>query len=184
MSRTIVVAAAAALLSVSAPVFAQAPVATVTPKLLPGTRPNTLASIKGNAVSQSNSSLSDTVVRLRDARYGRIVSKVTTNKQGLFSFEGVDPGNYVVEVMNPAQNAVMASSPVLNVGSGEVISALVKLPFRIPPIAGLLGNTTQTTTQAVTTAAQAVTAAAASNNTVGETLTGEASTTTTTNNAR
>ena len=107
-----------------------------------------------------------------------------TDQSGAFRFAPVDPGSYVVEVMNPAQNAVMASSQVMNVGAGDVISALVKLPFRIPPIAGLLGNTTQTTTQAVTTAAQAVTAAAASSNTVGQALTGEPSTTTTTNNAR
>ena len=183
MSRTIVTAAAA-LLVASASAFAQAPAASVAPKLLPGTRAGILSSIQGNAVNQSNNSLVDTVVRLRDARYGRVVSSVTTNKQGMFSFQGIDPGSYVVEVMAPAQNAVMASSPVLNVGTGETISALVKLPFRIPPFAGLIGNTTQTTTQAVSTAAQAVTAAAASSNTVAETLAGAASTTTATSNAR
>ena len=185
MSRTIAAAAAAAaLLLVSASAFAQAPVAAAVPKLLPGTHGAIFSSIKGNAVNQANGSLSDTVVRLRDARYGRVVNSVTTSRQGAFAFENVDPGSYVVEVMNPAQNAVMASSQVLNVSSGDVISALVKLPFRIPPIAGLLGNATQTTTQAVTTAAQAVTAAAASNNTIAQTLSGEPSTTTTTNNAR
>ena len=181
MSRTIATAVAViALMSASA--FAQAPAAAT--KLLPGTRPNVLSAIQGNAVNQSNGSLTDTVVRLRDARNGKIVSAVTTNKQGAFAFQGVDPGSYVVEVMTPAQNAVMASSQVLNVGTGEAISTLVKLPFRIPPFAGLIGNGTQTTTQAVSTAAQAVTAAAASSNTVAETLAGAASTTTTTTNAR
>jgi hypothetical protein len=97
---------------------------------------------------------------------------VTTDKQGMFAFKGVDPGNYVVEVMSPANNAVMASSQVLNVSTGEAISALVKLPFRIPPFAGLIGNSSQTTASAVSTAAQAVTAAAASSNTVAETLSG------------
>ena len=183
MSRTIV-SAAAAIILLSAHAFAQAPAAAVATKLLPGTRASVLSSIQGNAVNQANGSLVDTVVRLRDARYGRIVSSVTTNKQGVFSFQGIDPGSYVVEVMTPAQNAVMASSQMLSVGSGEAITALVKLPFRIPPFAGLIGNTTQTTTQAVSTAAQAVTAAAASSNTVAETLAGAASTTTTTSNAR
>jgi len=178
------VTAIAALCLASAPAFAQAPVGGVAPKLLPGTRTSILSSIQGNAVNQSNGPLADAVVRLRDARYGRIVGSVTTNKQGAFSFQGVDPGSYVVEVMTPAQNTVMASSPVLTVGSGEAISALVKLPFRIPAFAGLIGNATQTTTQAVSTAAQAVTAAAASSNTVAETIAGAASTTTTTSNAR
>lgn len=183
MPRTLV-STVAAVMFLSATAFAQTAPAGVAARLLPGTRPNVLASIQGRAVNQMNGSLTDTMVRLRDARNGRIVGAVTTNKQGAFSFQGIDPGSYVVEVMTPAQNAVMASSPLLSVSSGEAISALVKLPFRIPAFAGLIGNSTQTTTQAVSTAAQAVTAAAASNSTVAETLAGAASTTTTTGNAR
>jgi len=143
-----------------------------------------LSSIQGNAVNGSNRALNDTLVRLRDARMGRIVETMTTDKQGMFAFRGIDPGNYVVEVMSPANNGVLASSQVLNVGAGETVSALVKLSFRIPPLAGLIGNGSQTTASAVSTAAQAVTAAAASSNTVAETLAGAASTTTSTGNAR
>ena len=155
------------------------------PKLLPGTRVAVLSSIQGNAVNSTNGALGDTVVRLRDARYGRVVNTVTTDKQGMFAFKSVDPGSYVVEVMSPgANNAVLASSPMLNVGTGEAISALVKLPFRIPPFAGLIGNSTETTASALSNAAQAVTAAAASSNTVAETLAGAAATTTTTSNGR
>jgi hypothetical protein len=163
---------------------AQTPVAASVSKLLPGTKGGALSLIQGSALNSTNGSMTDTFVRLRDARYGRIVNSTLTDKQGVFVFRGVDPGNYVVEVMNPANNAVMASSQMLNVGPGEAISALVKMPFRIPPIAGLLGNSSQTTAQAVSTAAQAVTAAAASSNTVAETLAGEPSTKTSINNAR
>ncbi|HXD72800.1 MAG TPA: hypothetical protein VN628_03645 [Vicinamibacterales bacterium] len=163
---------------------AQAPVAAAASKLLPATRGAVLSSIQGSALNSMNGSMADTFVRLRDARYGRIVNSTLTDKQGVFVFRGVDPGNYVVEVMNPANNAVLASSQMLNVNTGEAISALVKMPFRIPPIAGLLGNSTQTTAQAVSTAAQAVTAAAASSNTVAQTLAGEPSTSNTSNNAR
>ena len=171
MRRTLLIAVTAlAFAASSAP--AQTPAAAAASKLLPGTRSSVLASIQGNAVSSSNGALSNTVIRLRDARYGRIIDTVMSDKQGAFIFRGVDPGNYVVEVMSPANNAVMASSQMLNVSAGEAVSALVKLPFRIPMIAGLLGNSSQTTAQALSTAAQAVTAAAASSNTVAETLSG------------
>ena|SRR5256885_7048420 len=163
---------------------AQTPATAAVTKLLPGTRVGVLSSIQGNAMSSTNGALADTVVRLRDARYGRIVSTVTSDKQGAFAFRGLDPGNYVVEVMSPANNAVLASSQVLNVSTGEAISALVKLPFRIPPFAGLIGNGSQTTASAVSTAAQAVTAAATSSNTVAETLAGVAATSNTTGNGR
>ena len=153
--------------------LAQAPATSLAgSKLLPGTRASVLSSVQGNAVNSSNGALTNTVVRLRDARAGRIVSSVTTDRQGLFAFKGVDPGSYVVEVMSPANNAVLAASPVLNVSTGEAVSALVKLPFRIPPFAGLLGNSSPTTASAVSSAAQAVTAAAAASNTVAETLAG------------
>jgi len=182
MSRTIAIAAAVIVFA-SASAFAQVPVVAGAVSKA-GTKAALLSTIKGNAVNSSNGSLTDAIVRLRDARYGKIVSTVMTNKQGLFTFEGLDPGSYVVEVMTPAQNAVMMSSQVMNVGTGEVLSTLVKLPFRIPPIAGLLGNSTQTTTQAVSTAAQAVTAAATSSNTVAQTLAGEPSTDVKTTTAR
>ncbi len=184
MRRTLlIVAGALGLMAVSA--SAQAPVAVTGTRLLPGTRASVFASIQGSAVTSSNGALVDTLVRLRDARYGRIVNTAMTDKQGAFLFRGIDPGSYVVEVMNPANpNTVLASSPVLNVGTGEAVSALVKLPFRIPPIAGFLGNVTQTTASAVSTAAQAVTAAAASSNTVAETLAGAAATSTATTNGR
>ena len=175
MRRTLLIVVGALAFSASA--FAQAPAATAAvSKLLPGTRTGVLSTIQGTAVNSTNGSLADTVVRLRDARYGRIVSTVTSDKQGAFAFRGLDPGSYVVEVMSPANNAVLASSPVLNVSTGEAISALVKLPFRIPPFAGLIGNSSQTTAQAVSTAAQAVTAAATSSNTVGQVLSGEPAT--------
>ncbi len=171
MRRTLLITLCAFALTASSAV-AQSPAAAAASKLLPGTRSGVLSSIQGNAVSAQNGALPDTLVRLRDARMGRIVDTVTTDKQGMFAFKGVDPGNYVVEVMSPANNAVMASSQMLNVSTGEAISALVKLPFRIPPFAGLIGNSSQTTASAVSTAAQAVTAAAASSNTVAETLSG------------
>lgn len=173
-----------ALVLAATSLSAQTPAAAATSKLLPGTRAGVLSSIQGNAVNASNGALTDTVVRLRDARMGHIVDTVMTDRQGMFAFRGVDPGNYVVEVMSPANNAVMASSQVLNVSTGEAVSALVKLPFRIPALAGLIGNSTQTTASAVSTAAQAVTAAAALSNTVAETLVGAAATATTTNNGR
>jgi hypothetical protein len=152
--------------------YAQTPPPAAASKLLPGTRPGVLSSVQGSAVNAKNGPLPNTLVRLRDARNGRIVESMTTDKQGIFAFKGVDSGTYVVEVMTPANNAVLASSPVLNVSTGETVSALVKLPFQIPPFAGLIGNSSQTTASAVSTAAQAVTAAAASSNTVAETLTG------------
>ena len=181
MRRTLLIIASGLVLA-STQLSAQAPAAAAASKLLPGTRGSILSSIQGNAVNSSNGALMNTVVRLRDARYGHIVESVMSDKQGAFAFRSVDPGNYVVEIMNPANDAVLFSSPMLNVSAGEAVTALVKMPFHIPMLAGLLGNSSQTTASAISTAAQAVTAAAASSNTVAETLVGAPATTTSTTN--
>src|SRR5689334_9525952 len=46
--------------------------------LLPGTRANVFPTIRGNALSAVNEALANTTVRLRDARFGRIVDTQVT----------------------------------------------------------------------------------------------------------
>ena len=112
------------------------------------------AAIQGNALTSTNGSLTDAIVRLRDARYGRIVDTQTTDKSGLFAFKAIDPGTYIVEVIANDQT-VMAASQLLNINAGEAVSAVVKLPFRIPPFAGILGSTSTPSAAAVATEAAA-----------------------------
>jgi len=128
-----------------------APAPSVMPRMLPGTRPNVLTTIQGNALDSTNGSLPNALVRLRDARIGRIVDSQISDKSGLFAFKAVDPGSYIVEIIGNDQS-VLAASQMLNVNAGEAVSAVVKLPFKIPPFAGLLGNTTPSAA-AISTAA-------------------------------
>jgi prealbumin domain-containing protein len=111
------------------------------PRLLPGTKTNVFSSIQGSALNSTNGPMPNTVMRLRDARFGRIVDTVTTDKSGLFTFRGIDPGSYVVEMMDPSNEAVLAATPIINVGSGQAASTILKLPFKIRPFAGVLGHT-------------------------------------------
>jgi hypothetical protein len=106
-----------------------------------GGRLGVLATIQGNALDSTNGVLPNTMVRLRDARLGRIVDSQLTDSAGLFAFKGVDPGNYIVEIIGNDQG-ILAASQMLNVSAGDVISAVVKLPFRISPLAGVFGNST------------------------------------------
>jgi hypothetical protein len=110
------------------------------PKMLPGTHPGVFSVIQGNALTSTNGALGDAIIRLRDARIGRIVETQLTDRSGLFAFPTVDPGSYILEIMGDDGSSVLAASQVLNVGPGEAVSAVVKLPFRIPGFAGIMGN--------------------------------------------
>ena len=152
-----------ALLAASA-LHASAQSQVVMPKLLPGTRSNVLSSIQGNAITSTNSQMGNVTVRLRDVRTGRIVETQVTDKTGAFAFKAVDPGNYIVEMMG-TDRTVMAATQVMNVNAGQALSAVVKMPFKIPPFAGVLGNSTPS--------AAAVTSEAAASGVLGVTTAGE-----------
>jgi hypothetical protein len=122
--------------------------------VLVAARPSLLATIQGNALDSTNGALPHSVVRLRDARAGRIIDVQTTSPSGLFAFRGVDPGNYIVEIVG-VDGSILSASQILSVDAGQAISAIVKLPFRLSPLAGLLGHT-------VASAAVVTSAAAAS----------------------
>ncbi len=132
----------------------------VTPSVLPGTQESAFTVIQGNALSSTNGPLVDSIVRLRDARLGRIVDSQVTDRSGLFAFRPVDPGNYVVELLGNDQT-VMAASQVLSVNGGDAVSAVVRLPFRIPAFAGILGHGAGETGASIPTAAATVMSVAA-----------------------
>jgi hypothetical protein len=132
----------------------------VTPTILPGTPESAFTVIQGNALSSTNGSLANSIVRLRDARLGRIVDSQVTDRSGLFAFRAVDPGNYVVELVGNDQT-VMAASQVLNVNAGQAVSAVVRLPFRIPPFAGIFGHGAGEAGATIQSAAATVTSVAA-----------------------
>lgn len=121
-------------------------------RLLPGTRVNVFSTIQGNALSSTNGQLRNVAVRLRDARRGRVVDTQFTDKAGSFAFKAVDPGSYIVELIGN-DRTVLAASQLVNVSAGQAVSAVVKLPFRIPPFAGLLGNSMPSAAAVATEAA-------------------------------
>ena len=113
------------------------------PSVIAGVRiPETVraTTIQGNALDSANVGLANALVRLRDARYGRIVDTQYTDKAGLFEFTDIDPGTYVVEIL-ATDRSILAASQLIIVDAGDSALALVKLPFKVPPFAELMGTT-------------------------------------------
>lgn len=123
-------------------------------RLLPGSRPNAFSTIRGTAVGPSSAALPHNLVRLRDVRFGRVVDTQTTDNAGAFTFANVDPGSYVVEVLGNDQR-VLAASQIISVNAADTLTALVRLPFRAPPLAGVLGNSASTAAAVITEAVAA-----------------------------
>src|SRR5262245_51491639 len=58
--------------------------------------PNAFGIIQGNTLNSTNGQLPFASVRLRDARFGRVMGSQVTDRTGLFAFKNVDPGSYIV----------------------------------------------------------------------------------------
>ena len=122
-----------------------------------------LCTIQGNALTATDAPLPNAPVRLRDARFGRIVSRQLTDESGMFSFRNVDPGLFVVELLSDDART-LAASQLLSVNAGESRSTFVKLPFRVSSHAGLF--------RYLTPQAVAVTTAAAASGVLASSVTG------------
>lgn len=92
---------------------------------------NSVATIRGTALTARNNPLTEARVRLRNARTGRIVGVRTTDHAGLFEFANVEPGSYIVELVT-SRDEVLAASDMLNPNGGDLLSTIVKLPYEIP----------------------------------------------------
>ena len=100
---------------------------------------NQLATIQGNAATATDGRLPNSMVRLRDARFGRIVDTQFTDKTGAFVFKAVDPGNYIVEIVSTNQTTI-AATQMLSANAGETVTAVVKLPLKPSLFASVLGQ--------------------------------------------
>jgi hypothetical protein len=133
--RLVAVVVALATVAGGVPVAGQQPTAPA----VEGARAGLSAAIQGTAVNWTNAALASAPVRLRDARLGRAIQNAVTDRFGAFEFRGLEPGNYVVELMG-SRSDVLAATPIINLNSGQSVAALVKVPFKNPPLGGALGK--------------------------------------------
>lgn len=101
--------------------------------------PTVLAHVNGSALSAASEGLPHVPVRLRDARYGRIVRTLTTDTRGFFAFRGVDPGSYVVELLDDGER-VLAASQLVSLNAAEVASVTVREPVPVTTLVHELGQ--------------------------------------------
>jgi hypothetical protein len=68
--------------------------------------------VNGVAADAAKNPLANHTVRLRNLANGEITSVTQSAANGSFSFAGVNPGNFVIEIVNSAGNVIATSSTV------------------------------------------------------------------------
>ena len=101
--------------------------------------PARAASVRGNAWTAQNAAVPHARLRLRNIDTGRVSAVTQANEHGLFAFGNVEPGTYVVELVNPA-GSVLAVGQSFTITAGENIATFVRLPAAGSWYSGFFGN--------------------------------------------
>jgi hypothetical protein len=86
--------------------------------------PATTGAITGTAKSSTGKALPNHTVQVRNLQTGQLAGTTTSNAAGEFSFASLSPGNYVIEVVNPA-GAIVGSSTSIAVVAGATVTVPV-----------------------------------------------------------
>src|SRR5262245_3106015 len=98
-----------ALLAAPAPIKAQSPA------------PGTISGVAKDALGES---LPNVKVRIRNANTGEIVAELRSASDGSFSVTGLQPGNYVVEVLD-SHDKLIGLVPSVAVSSGSTATVAI-----------------------------------------------------------
>jgi Carboxypeptidase regulatory-like domain len=104
--------------------------------------------ILGTAWKADNTPIPQARVRLRNVTTGRPAATSVANGRGQFTFASVEPGSYLVELVND-EGKVLALGQVFNIGPGETVATFVRLSARARWFSGFFTNAA---TSAVTAA--------------------------------
>ncbi len=100
--------------------------------------PRAFAVIEGTVADARDNPIPRASVRLRDVRMGRVSDSKRADEVGRFAFRGIDPGNFVVELLSDRSNNVLAASPMVSVNAGDSATTLVKLPTQRGSLTGFV----------------------------------------------
>ncbi len=108
------------------------------PPLAAAGRQQGLGSINGTAVGGGNQPLAKYTVRVRNVTTGQIAGTNTTSATGTFSFTGLNPGTYVVEIVNSAGQLIGVTTSI-SVTAGTMVISGVVVTATAATAAGLAG---------------------------------------------
>lgn len=121
----------------------------VTPQQEIGAVQTNGGTVLGSVWNERNEGVPNARVRLRNLSTGRIEATVRADANGQFTFEGLQPGTYVLECVND-QGKVLALGQNFAMLPNDTIATFIRLGARVPWFADFFGNAAAT---AVSTAA-------------------------------
>lgn len=118
-------------------------------------------SITGTAVNPAGEPLSNVVVQARDLVTGQVAGSTTPTTAGQFSIVGLNPGPYVIEIVDRA-GQIVGTSAFVSLAAGTAVTSATVIAST-----GALASAAASSTALASTALGAVRAAAAAGGVAG-----------------
>jgi hypothetical protein len=96
--------------------------------------------ILGAAWNSDNTPIKGANLRLRNVVSGKIEAVTKANDAGQFTFENIDGGNYVVELVTDSGH-IQTVGHVFTIAPGETIATFVRLGPKVPWATAVFNNT-------------------------------------------
>jgi hypothetical protein len=96
-------------------------------------------SVHGVVWNADNTPFPNSKVRLRNLQTGRADATAAANEEGRFTFENLESGSYVIELVGD-DGRVIALGQSFRIEPGETVATFVRLGVRQPRFAGLFSN--------------------------------------------
>jgi hypothetical protein len=95
--------------------------------------------ILGTAWNSDNTPIPSARVRLRNVQTGKIDATAIASDLGQFSFDGMESGSYVIELVSDS-GKVLAIGHTFSLAPGETVATFVRLGTKLPWFHGFFGN--------------------------------------------
>jgi hypothetical protein len=102
-----------------------------------GSRPT---SIIGAAWNADNTPIKSANLRLRNVVTGKVEAVTKANEAGQFTFDNVEGGNYVVELVTDTGH-IQTVGNVFTIAPGETVATFVRLGPKVPWVTAFFNNT-------------------------------------------
>ncbi len=95
--------------------------------------------VRGAAWNADNSPIPNARLRLRDVATGRIAATTIANDLGQFTFDNIEGGSYVIELVSET-GKILTVGHTFVVSPGETVATFVRLGARVPWFDGFFAN--------------------------------------------
>jgi Carboxypeptidase regulatory-like domain len=96
--------------------------------------------VLGHAWTANNAAIPYARVRLRDVATAHVKATTVANEAGQFAFSNIEPGSYVVELVDES-NRILTVGRVFDIARGQTVGTFVRLGGKAPWYEGFFFNT-------------------------------------------